>query len=63
MTVVGLVGLGAASATRKWGPWLYLAAIVVDRIVALVAFPESFAPVAIVGFLLAAVLVRVSRSW
>jgi len=62
VTVAGLVGLGGAWTTRKWGPRVYLAAVVLDRLAALVAVPESFTPIAIVGVLLAVVLVCIAES-
>lgn len=62
VTVVGLVGLGGAWATRKWGPRLYLAAVLLDRLAALIAVPESFTPITIVGVLLAVVLVCVAEA-
>jgi hypothetical protein len=64
VSLIGLVGLGGAWATRKWGPRVYLGAILLDRIVALIVMPEFFPPVAIVGILLAVFLVRVAeRDW
>ena len=64
--MVALTGLGGAWATRKWGPKLYLGAVVIDRVVALVAAPEMF-PQAIgglvLGIVLAAFLVRASSAW
>ena len=65
VAVVGLVGLGGAWSLRKWGPRVYLAAIVVDRIVALIALPDvTTVPVLLGGLLLAGILVAHSeREW
>ena len=64
VSLIGLIGLGGAWATRKWGPRVYLGAILLDRIVALIVMPEFFPPVAIVGILLAVFLVRAAeRDW
>jgi hypothetical protein len=60
-TLVGLAGLGGAWSMRRWGPWLYLAAVVVDRLVAVVAYPEAITPVLVVGVLLAVGLVVTFR--
>ena len=66
LTLVALTGLGGAWATRKWGPQLYLWAVVVDRVVALGAAPEVFLQAMaglVLGVVLAAFLVRASRAW
>lgn len=66
LTLVALIGLGGAWATRKWGPQLYLWAVVVDRVVALGAAPEVFLQAMaglVLGVVLAAFLVRASRAW
>jgi hypothetical protein len=60
-TLVGLVGLGGAWSMCRWGPWLYLAAVVVDRLVAVVAYPNAITPAVVVGVLLAVALVVTSR--
>jgi hypothetical protein len=66
LTVVALTGLGGAWATRKWGPKLYLGAVLIDRVVALVAasemFPQAIAGL-VLGVVLAAFLVRASSAW
>lgn len=64
INVIALVALGGAWATRKWGPRLYLGAVLVDRLVALIALEGSFPPVAAVGIVLAILLLRISeRDW
>jgi hypothetical protein len=66
LALVALTGLGGAWATRKWGPRLYLGAVVLDRVVALVAAPEMFPQAMaglVLGIVLAAFLVRASSVW
>lgn len=63
LAVVALIGLGGAWATRYWGPWLYLVAVVVDRLVALVVAPGYFL-LSVVGVALAvALVVYAERHW
>lgn len=42
LTLVCLLALGGAWGTRKWGPRLYLTAVVVDRVAVLVVMPSFF---------------------
>lgn len=64
INLVALVALGGAWATRKWGPRLYLGAVVLDRLVVLVVLPEAFPPVAILGVVLAVVLLSIAeKNW
>jgi hypothetical protein len=62
LCIVGLVGIGGAWRTRKWGPQLYLGALVVDRAVALVADPSFFSPLLLIGIALAVVLLCIAES-
>ena len=63
VNLVCLVALGGAWCARRWGPRLYLAAVVVDRLAVLVVMPAAFfAPAVILGLILAMVLVAVAEG-